>query len=452
MSKKRSKPKETGRNVIIKPIAYYKMLVHVLRFGNKARDPSQFKEVMGMLIGHLDGEGEIKNVIVEDAVPVSHGGSIEVDFAHHDYITFAAIDEEFAERNWFTIGWYHSHPGLRIFFSSTDVNNQLGWQTPNPSAIGIVFDHKYLENEGDLGFRTFRLDDLSKGPRTDYHEVETKVEPPDSNEFYFKIMELVNCIHSKEPPILEINETPELFGGISFPDKTDMLAVKPELKIMEIISAFQQGISGFLQLSLEPLIEFLNSWSQDLIKNIMENNLHMRTDLVELKDILTKSLENIQNSFKFSLIEKLNEIDTYFDDKFDGFDKGLEIIENSIKEIKDGLKAQLDNLFEKNVDLLQNKIMEVFDENINKLTGINNKANNIIENLTQQQDSLSSLSEKISSVKNLTEDKIKGSNESLKKALTDKINKIADKISNFHNEANTLLSKIDTITSKIKKS
>ena len=112
----------------------------------------------------------------------------------------------------------------------------------------------------------------------------------------------------------------------------------------------------------------------------------------------------------------------------------------------------------KNCDLLRvlkfeiyGKPKLVFDENINNLTGINEKADNIIENLTQQQDSLSSLSEKLGSIKNLTEDKIKGLNESLKEALTKKINKIADKISNFHNEANTLLSKIDTITSKIEK-
>lgn len=452
MSKRRSRPKETGVIVIIKPIAYYKMLVHVLRFGNKSRDPSQYKEVMGMLIGHLDGEGEIKNVIVEDAVPVSHGGSIEVEFASQDYITFAAIDEQFAERNWFTVGWYHSHPALRIFFSSTDIINQLGLQTPNPSAIGIVFDHKYLENEGDLGFITFRLDDISKGPRSDYHEVETKVEPPDSNEFYFKIIDLVNSVHTKEPPILEINETPELFGEISFPSKTDMLAAKPELKIMEIISAFQNGISNFLQLSFEPLIEFLNSWSQELIKNIMENNLQMRGDLVEIKDILTSSLDNIQNNFKFSLMEKLDEIDIYFDDRFDVFDKNHELIENSIKQLKDDLNVQLNNLFEKNVKTELNKILEIFDENLNKLTGVNEKGNMIVENLSQQENSLNALSGKIGSVKNVTEEKLKELHKSLKDSLSIRIGKIVDKISNLHTEADSYLSKLNSITSKFEKS
>ncbi|MFX0077128.1 MAG: hypothetical protein ACFE96_16910, partial [Candidatus Hermodarchaeota archaeon] len=72
------------KSVIIKPDAYYKMLVHVLRFGNKARDRRQFKEVMGILIGHLEGEPDkkgIRDMVIEDAVPISHGGAIEVAFA-----------------------------------------------------------------------------------------------------------------------------------------------------------------------------------------------------------------------------------------------------------------------------------------------------------------------------------------------------------------------------------
>ena len=140
MSKRRSKKKDEDHIVIVKPLAYYKMLVHILRFGNKARDPSTFKEVMGMLIGHLEGDGVIKNVIVEDAVPISHGGSIEVAFSAEDYGTFALVDEEAFAQGKHAVGWYHSHPSLRIFWSSTDIQNQLFWQTANnPSGIGIVF-------------------------------------------------------------------------------------------------------------------------------------------------------------------------------------------------------------------------------------------------------------------------------------------------------------------------
>lgn len=452
MSKRRSKLKDNDEIVVIKPLAYYKMLVHTLRFGNRARDPRQYREVMGMLIGHLEGEGVIKNVIVEEAVPISHGGSIEVAFAPEDYITFAQVDEEFAEKNWFTVGWYHSHPGLQIFFSGTDILNQLGWQTPNPSAIGIVFDHTFLENPGDLGFRTFRLDDPSKGSKSNYHEVETRVEHPDNMEFYIKIMELINIIHSQEPPILEINETPDLFGEIFFPDKSELLAAKPELKLKEIFSALYNGISNFLQFSIEPLINYFNSWSQEIIKITMENNLQMRGDLIELKDGLKQGLDTIQNNFKFSLIDKLNELEVYIDDRFENFDKDREDIKNLMIKLKEELPLKINELFKEKIDISLNKIVQILDENSKILTEITNKNVKYSENLDQQHLSLENLSEKIKSIEKLTSDKLKGFQEKIRENFKEQIEILSKKFSDLQNETQTFLSNLTSTTSHLESS
>jgi len=431
------------------------MLVHVLRFGNRVRDQRQYKEVMGILIGRLEGEPNkngIKNIIVEDAVPVSHGGSIEVAFAPEDYVSFALIDEEYADKGCFSVGWFHSHPGLNIFFSGTDKMNQLGWQTPNPSAIGIVFDHTFLENPGDLGFRTFRLDDPSKGQKSDYHEVETIVEPPDSIDYYIKIMELINCIHSKESPILEINETPDLFGEIFFPSKSELLAAKPELKLREILSALHNGISQFLQLSIEPLISFLNSWSQEIIKNIMENNIQIRDDLVELKDDLKKELDSLQNNFKFSLKYKLSELDTYISDRFENFDQDNEAIKNFIKKLKEELPAQINKLFEEKVNVSLNKIIENFIENSNKLTEINQKSKLCSESLAQQKLSLKKISEKTKSLERLTSEKLRGFCEKIKGNLKEQIGNILNEFTDLRNETQGFLSNLDSSSSQIETS
>ncbi len=393
------------------------MLIHILRFGNKAREHRNFKEVMGILVGHLEGEANqmgVKNVIVEDAVPISHGGLIEVAFAPEDYGSFSIVDAEIAEKDppMFSCGWYHSHPGLRIFFSAIDINNQLTWQTPNPSAIGIVFDHTYLdddENPGDLGFRTFRLDDPSKGSRSDYHEVKTIVEPPDNLEYYIKIMKLINYIHSKEPPILEINETLDPFGEIIFPEKNQLLSKKPELKLTTIFSALQEGISKFLQLSIEPLISFLNNWSQAIIKKIMDNNLQIRSDLVSIKDILSQGIDTLQKSFKFSLVEKLNELDLYIDDRFEDFDKNSEKINDLTNLMKKQLIEQIDKLFEEKIkDLVEEKI-EILDKSAKKLTEIDNKNITNSENINTQLFSLETIAEKINSVEKSTLDSLKDS-------------------------------------------
>ncbi len=83
--------KDVDSSVVkIKPLAYYKMVLHVLRFGNEARNHNQCIEVMGVLIGHHE-EGEdkkFKNIVIEDSVPISHGSSVEVEFSINDYIFF----------------------------------------------------------------------------------------------------------------------------------------------------------------------------------------------------------------------------------------------------------------------------------------------------------------------------------------------------------------------------
>ncbi|MBY9019376.1 MAG: Mov34/MPN/PAD-1 family protein, partial [Candidatus Lokiarchaeota archaeon] len=124
--------------VIIKSLAYYKMLIHVLRFGSKIIDPNQCKEVMGGLIGYIKTEeGDKEFLVIEDAVPVSHGGAIEVRYSSEQLGSFERIDsrvfEKFGDRGWFSCGWYHSHPNLSPFFSGTDIQNQLFWQARNPA-------------------------------------------------------------------------------------------------------------------------------------------------------------------------------------------------------------------------------------------------------------------------------------------------------------------------------
>jgi proteasome lid subunit RPN8/RPN11 len=419
------------------------MLLHVLRFGNKARDRRQFKEVMGILIGHIEGEPDkkgIMDVIIEDAVPISHGGAIEVAFAPEDYVTFSTVDETYAEKGWFSCGWYHSHPGLDIFFSSTDIRNQLGWQTPFPSAIGIVFDHTFLEKPEDLGFRTFRLDNPNKGQMSGYHEIKATVESPDSIEYYLKLIELINSVHSKEPPILEINEMPDLFGDITFPSENQILAKKPELNSTLIIDTLKNGLLEFLELSLKPLISVLNNWSDGMIRNTVENNLQMRKDLVKIKDALSSGISGLQKDFKFSLGEKLNELEMYVDDKFDEFDSNQESFKNSFNQIKIELEEQFNVLFEQQIKGIMLKVLNTISENINKLTEINSKGLNASNNLDGNIEIVESLTKSIESLENSSMNVLKKDIEELSESYTKNMNKVIGNFINLGKDSKSFLS------------
>ncbi|MHA1342844.1 MAG: hypothetical protein ACTSQG_02565, partial [Promethearchaeota archaeon] len=405
------------------------------------------------LEGEPDNKG-VRDVIVEDYVPISHGGSIEVAFKPEDYVTFSYVDAEYAEREppLFSVGWAHSHPGLKIFFSSTDVKNQLGWQTPNPSAIGIVFDHTYLENPEDLGFRTFRLDDPNKGPMSAYHEVKTTVEPPDNLEYYIKIMEIINNIHAKEPPILEINETPDLFGDILMPGQSQIMQKQPELELTEFMNALQNGLSKFIELSFEPLIRFFNNWSQNIIKKLVENNLIMRGDLIGLRDNISSGINNIQNVFKSSLTNKLYDLDDYFENILEDFGKSQETIKILIDQMKNDLTSKINTIFEEKINPIIEKLLKTLDKNTETIINIEQNGKKNSENLELQLNSLDGLFQKVSNIKSIAIQKVKESQDNVKNKLSEKIEHISKIFTELSKQANDFSSELDTAISILESS
>ena len=400
-------------------------------------------------ITDFEGIVKIGRTHLQDAVPISHGGSIEVAFAPEDYISFSYVDAEYAERDppLFTVGWYHSHPALKIFFSSTDIKNLLGWQTPNPSAIGIVFDHTYLESPGDLGFRTFRLDDPSKGPLTDYHEVKTIVEPPNNIEFYIKIMDLINSIHSKEPPILEINETPDLFGDIMIPGQSQIMQKQPELELTTLLEPLQLGIGKMIELTFEPLIRFLNTWSQDIIKKLVDNNLQMRQDLVALKDNIGLGMKNIQTTVKSTVTNQLYDLDAYIDDKLEIFDKDQETIKASISEMKQEILNSMTELIDVKLNEALEEILKSFEDNIKLIAEITEKTESFPSSLETQQQSLSEVPAKIEQIQTNTLDKIKTTKEKMDTAVNTKIEVLSKTISDLNKQLKDKVADFDTAVS-----
>jgi proteasome lid subunit RPN8/RPN11 len=117
---------------------------------------------------------------------------LKVSYDNPDYVDAALIEEEAYTRDppQFIVGWFHSHPGIKVMFSSDDIRNQLGFQTNNPLAFGLVFNHVRLVRQveialrkgdpvtplnNDLGFKVFRLSDPKLGTRASYKEVDFEI-------------------------------------------------------------------------------------------------------------------------------------------------------------------------------------------------------------------------------------------------------------------------------------
>ena len=378
-------PKNEDIPVVIKPNAYYKMILHVLRFGSKVKDPNQCKEVMGGLIGHIKKGENNEVLVIEDAIPVSHGGAIEVRYSPEQLGDFAEIDnrvfEEHGAEGYFSCGWYHSHPGLSPFFSGTDIMNQLFWQAKNPAGVGLVFDHVYLDKPGDLGFRAFRLDDPSKSRSTGYHEVEAKVEPPDDITFYNKIIELINGMYTKQVPIMELNETTNFFEDVFIPEKESLMIKKPELDLKQLLNALKKGMSNLFESSLTPLIVLLNSWSQEILKKTYFNNSQMRQDLEELKTNLTNGMMNIQKSFNYSLHDELEKLDVFIDDRLDVLEEKQGNLRDFIENFKNDLMSLTESIFKESTTPILKDYLTGIENLTSNLKHINKKQAEVIQGL-----------------------------------------------------------------------
>jgi len=406
--------KDVDNSVVkIKPLAYYKMVLHVLRFGNKARINSQCIEVMGVLIGHHEEseDKKFKNVIIEDSVPISHGSSVEVEFSINDYIFFEKANSMYLEKNWFMVGWYHSHPNLfqhKIFFSPTDVKNQFGWQNElNPSGIALVFDHAYLESPDDPGFRAIRLTNPTNIRDSSVHQVKAIVEPPNDLNYYFKLVELINCVYSNDPPITEENETADIFGDVQVPELSQLRFKQPEIDSHKIVESVQVGLANFLDLSLTPLINYLNSIAKNISGEIENNNVEIRDNLSQLKNLVNTGINKIQRKYKDDLNSELFNAEGYVDDFLDQIDVYHDEIGEILKDIEEFVQKKLDISFKEKFEVLKNDFSKDYDEWNSKIMNLNGNLTRNLGNLEKLENSLITLSDKINSIKDATLEKIK---------------------------------------------
>ncbi|MHA1272308.1 MAG: hypothetical protein ACTSQP_10305 [Promethearchaeota archaeon] len=155
--------------------AYKRMVGYATRYANNKIEPKKWREVYGILVGSVEGNSR---VLVKDAIPMVVGDRAGVQYENKQYVDMAQIDESIYERSIqnkkddFIIGWWHTHPGFGSgFYSEIDCYTQLGYQSPNPFAVGLVFDHTE-KKMGFLGVSAIRLTDVDEGILSDYHLVD----------------------------------------------------------------------------------------------------------------------------------------------------------------------------------------------------------------------------------------------------------------------------------------
>ncbi|MFW9826001.1 MAG: Mov34/MPN/PAD-1 family protein [Candidatus Thorarchaeota archaeon] len=178
MKEKKITPFKTPVLLTLK--AYERIVGYATRYANDNMSENQWREVYGILIGSIEDNSK---VIIKDAIPMVVGDRAGVKYENKQYVDMAQIDASVFERsiqdkkNDFIIGWWHTHPGFGFFFSPIDCMTQLGYQIPNPYAVGLIFDHcKKKSDLYFLGIAGLRLKDPELGISSTYDLIKVNYE------------------------------------------------------------------------------------------------------------------------------------------------------------------------------------------------------------------------------------------------------------------------------------
>ena len=116
----------TPRGKIKLNLEIYKTIIATtVRYANVKIPEEDWAEVYGLLYGYINGD----DVIVTEAIPFTHTKKqrhiLKVEFDEEDYALAASIESEFYIKDppQYIVGWYHSHPGIKLMLSQDDVKN-----------------------------------------------------------------------------------------------------------------------------------------------------------------------------------------------------------------------------------------------------------------------------------------------------------------------------------------
>jgi len=135
------------------------------KYSNFQIPKEKWVECMGYLLCDNPKPGDME-YIVRKAIGMASGSEMRVEIPLDELSKIEKIIDE--NPSLFLGGWWHTHPGLSIFFSDTDIKNQSFYQQHNEDGLGIVFDLEMI-GENFIGFKIFRNDSKES---TSYHEVE----------------------------------------------------------------------------------------------------------------------------------------------------------------------------------------------------------------------------------------------------------------------------------------
>ncbi|PWI48704.1 hypothetical protein CEE45_05700 [Candidatus Heimdallarchaeota archaeon B3_Heim] len=139
---------------------YKKFLKFALENANPLERSRYWRECIGLILGRINDE----SIIVTDIIPIGAGSSVFVDISDYEKV-FSLISFERIDQGEVIVGWAHTHPGLGLFFSGTDIETQRTYQSMHSQSFGLVLDPTKINSQSP-GFNIYRVDSYTSHPYT----------------------------------------------------------------------------------------------------------------------------------------------------------------------------------------------------------------------------------------------------------------------------------------------
>jgi proteasome lid subunit RPN8/RPN11 len=395
---KRDKSNFNDGKIIISKEAYRNIITHVLRFGNNALENSV--EVVGICIGKIAPNE--KDILLVNAIPITHGKEISLGFSNEDFATFEKIEERFKSQGLSIVGWYNSHPGWGLFFSDMAIKNQRHFQTEqSPNSFSIVFDHTLMGNDGNLGFEIYSLDNYEDLTSKEYHTVEFELELPKTLEYFKWVQKFVEDTQKKIPVFIkEFNEllepTPSNLQEIPLPEKLEQekLKKKEDPDIIPIVSGIQEGGAKFADSFMETFTSQLSNWAKDISSGSLDGAEQILISLEQMKEKISSGIPKAEKWFKLNL----DEVVANFKKSISNY---VDIRMETQKEIVEQARISKDDTIKEIKLFIENNFNNLINEIESKSKSLQDKVSNITETKNHQKEIIKNSSEKMAEVNNL---------------------------------------------------
>lgn len=448
----------------IKPKAYITMLKHVLQYGNAGLGANSV-EVMGICMG----KEENGNMVVYEAVPISHGSAIEVGFTPADYAAFAQVDEEYANKKTgiYACGWYHSHPNMSAFLSGVDIKNQLFYQkAQTPKGFALVFDHNYFDNPEDtakdpyqttkLGFKAFRLNDFAKGTSSDFHQSKVEVIPPDDLATYSEIQQIIENSQRKKPIIQEI-------GGIDVDDSvwsteeetpseekepTEKVEQKSEVDV--VTTAAEQSADVFTKEFTKMFLKNFDEFKNDTTKSVTKGSTIMVDTLATMKETVDAGIGRVKQYMESALSAELKNSGNDLAGTFQKMDAEEKVFNDAFSAFSTKMADTIGDIVKSILSEKLNPVIDSVKKAVEQVSIVATKSQSVKTTINSQQQTIDKLKTSIEKETVAIEETIKAIKEKLGSESKDQIKSLTDSVDLLKGITKDIGKLVSEIGSKLK--